>query len=315
MSIDVVVHAQTLASSRTMLIELRPVAGAVLPAAEPGAHIDLHLGAQIRQYSLLDTATPGRYLVCVQHRPQGRGGSRYVFDRLRVGDRLRISVPRNTFSLDEDATSTLLVAGGVGITPLLAMAERLWADGRDFGLHAYARTREEAPLAEYVAGRPYAERVTWHLSEQGDSLRAGRPAWLEQVGPASSALYVCGPAGFTDTVRHHALAVGVAEDAVHSERFTAEEPVDTSGETFTVVAASSGRRLSVPAGRTVAEVLEEHGYPVALSCEQGICGSCVTSVLGGRPDHRDEVLSDAEHQDQMCVCVSRALTPELVLDV
>lgn len=313
--IDVVVHAQTLASSRTMLIELRPLAGAVLPAAEPGSHIDVHLGSQIRQYSLIEIATPGRYLVCVQHQPQGRGGSRYVFDRLRVGDRLRISAPRNTFALDGGAASTMLVAGGVGITPLLAMAERLCAEGRVFRLHAYARSRTEAPLAEYVATRPYADSVTWHLSEEGDSLRSGAPAWIATPDATSLTLYVCGPSGFTDAVRRHAIGAGVAEDAVHSERFAAEETVDTSGGAFTVIAASSGQRMPVPDGRTVAEVLEEHGYPVTLSCEQGICGSCVTSVLGGLPDHRDELLSETEHQDQMCVCVSRAFTPELTLDV
>ena len=314
-TIPVVVHAQTLASARSLLIELRPVEGE-LPRAEPGAHVDLHLatatGTVVRQYSLLDVTDPSRYLICVQREPEGRGGSRHVHESLRVGDLLTISAPRSTFPVPEDVDHVVLVGGGIGLTPLLGIAGGLHERGVGFELHCYSRG--ELPLEEYLASQVYADRLRRHRSDLGDSLRASRPPWSITPG---TVVYACGPAGFLAAVRERAAAAGVPADRVHVERFVVEEPIDLGGAGFTVVAASTGERMAVDEGETIAEVLERCGYGVVLSCEQGICGSCLTGVVDGVPDHRDEVQTAAEHaaNTQINVCVSRSWTPVLTLDL
>ncbi len=309
-TIEVVVHSQSLAGGRAQLIELRPAGDSHLPPAEPGAHVDLHLGSLIRQYSLVDTATPDRYLICVQHETTGRGGSRYVHERLRVGDRLRVSAPRATFHLDDRPHHAILVAGGIGITPLLAMAGALHARGASYELHAYGHTADAVPLREYVAVQPYADRVLAH--DAGESLRLGPPEWAVRAR-TGTVVYVCGPAGFTEA----ATAYSAGADKVRTERFLLDEPASLEGDAFTVVARSTGQRMTVEEGETIAEVLERHGYEVFLSCEQGICGSCLTGVLAGVPDHRDEVQTPAEHaaNAQINLCVSRSRTPVLELDL
>lgn len=308
--IEVVVHAQTLASERALLLELRAAGGGPLPTADAGAHIDLHLSRLVRQYSLIDTGSSDRYLICVQHEPYGRGGSTHVHRQLRVGDRLHISEPRNTFALEPESHHAVLLAGGIGVTPLLSMAAALNAAGGSFELHCYSRGA--MPLREYIEAQPYRDRTTFHDSGTGDSLRNGSPRL-----PAQSVVYACGPPGFLEAAAAHAATAGISAEAMRSERFQLEEPVDVSGDAFTVVAASSGERMAVTEDETIAGVLERHGYEVALSCEQGICGSCVTGVLAGIPDHRDEVQTAAEHaaNTQINVCVSRSRSPILTLDI
>ncbi|MDN3356308.1 PDR/VanB family oxidoreductase [Actinomadura sp. DC4] len=313
--LDTVVHAQSRASDRTLLLELRSSGGGPLPAAEPGSHVDVHLesgsGPLVRQYSLLDVTDRSRYLICVQHEPGGRGGSRHVHERLRVGDRLRVSAPRNTFRLEEAPHHAVLVGGGIGVTPLLAMAGALHARGASYELHCYARGA--MPLAEYAASRPFADRVRARSSADGDSVRAAPPDW--RLTP-DGVVYACGPPGFLDAVTRHATAAGLPGSAVRTERFGPAEPT-AAGGAFTVVAASTGERMTVAEDQTIAEVLERHGYGVVLSCEQGICGSCLTPVLEGVPDHRDEVQTPAEHASGTWInpCVSRALTAAITLEV
>lgn len=316
-TVDVVVHQMTVASSRALLIELRSTdPERPLPAFRAGSHLDLHLGGLVRQYSLLgDPAERHRYLVCVLREDGGSGGSDYVHRTLRVGERLTVSAPRTTFALDSGAARSILVGGGIGITPLLAMAEDLHRRRAAFELHCYARSEAELPLRDHIEQRPYLARTRFHYSAGGDSLRDGTPAYL--ADPTDAAVYVCGPTGFIDTVRVHAAAAGWAEDAVLVERFQAGAPIDLAGGEFTVIARSTGQRMPVDDGETIAEVLERHGYEVFLSCEQGICGSCLTPVLAGIPDHRDEVQTVAEHaaNTQINICCSRSLSAVLELDI
>ncbi|WP_235734990.1 PDR/VanB family oxidoreductase [Nocardioides alcanivorans] len=311
-TIDVVVHAQRLASERSLLIELRAGHGGLLPSADPGAHVDVHLGSLIRQYSLIDVSDPTRYLVCVQHEPTGRGGSKLVHQRLRVGDRLRISHPRNNFGLHDGPHHAVLVAGGIGITPLLPMAETLEASGTSYELHCYSRG--PMPLREHIEQRAYAHRIVHHDTLIDDSLRAGPPKWTVRD---DTIVYACGPSGFLEAITAYAAAAGLAPEALRTERFGVSEPVDVTGGSFTVVAASTGQRMPVAQDQTIAHVLESHGYDVALSCEQGFCGACLVGVIEGVPDHRDEIQSDAEHaaNTRINVCVSRSCTPELTLDI
>lgn len=315
-----VVHAMSRASTRTMLVEMRSPTGVALPAFTAGDHVDVRLGGALRQYSLLnDPAERHRYQICVLREEPSRGGSAYVHERLRVGELVELSLPRSTFVLEADAGAAsaggpvLLVAGGVGVTPLLSMAAQLHRDGREFELHCWAASEAELPLRELLPTTAFAGRIRVHLSSDGDSLRSEVPA--ELASGEASAVYACGPEGFLEAVRVALAEVGI-EDRLRVEHFHRTLEAVSGGE-FTVVAASTGQAMPVGETETIAEVLLRHGYPVELSCEVGICGSCITPVLAGVPDHRDEVQSDAEHaaNDRVNVCCSRALTPVLELDL
>jgi vanillate O-demethylase ferredoxin subunit len=317
-SLDVIVHAISLASATSHSYELRAATGGTLPSFEAGAHIDVHLGPSlIRPYSLCNSPQEtGRYLICVRRDDAGRGGSRTLHRDLTVGRRLRISPPRNHFPLVA-ARRHVLVAGGIGITPLLSMAEALAARGAAFVLHHYTSSVTEAPLLERLQTSAFAERTVVHHSDQGDSVRTGLPAELLVPDP-DTAVYVCGPDGFMSHVMAKTAAVGWQPGQIHTERFAPATPVPAGDEVtaeFTVRIASTGIGYPVPADHTIADVLTANGVEVELSCEQGICGACLTPVLAGEPDHRDEVQTPDERatNDRITICCSRARTPELLL--
>ncbi|HWG26321.1 PDR/VanB family oxidoreductase [Actinospica sp.] len=318
-SMPAVVHALTRAATDALLIELRhPDSGGRLPEARPGDHIDVRFGRHLRQYSLYSSATDGRYLICVKRERGGRGGSAALHDELRVTDIVQVSSPHNRFP-PVRGTRTLLLGAGIGITPLRAMAEALWHERDRFDLWFYAPDRDSAPLLEYIATRPYADRVHLRLSTQGQSARTALPDELEHPAPDAH-VYVCGPAGFMEHVRARARKAGWADEQLHQETFTLDAEASAAlseGDEFAVRVASSGETYRVPSGSSVADVLPANGVDVDLSCEQGICGACLVPVLTGIPDHRDEVLSEAERtaNDRMTICCSRARTAELTLDL
>lgn len=326
-----VVHALTRAGADALLIELRHLdAGGRLPGAQPGDHIDVRFGRHLRQYSLCSPATDGRYLICVKRERNGRGGSAALHEELRVGDLVRVSAPRSKFPLVRGGHSgpgggggysgrTLLLGAGIGITPLLAMAEALWREEAAFDLWFYAPDRDRAPLIEYIESRPYAERVHLCLSSEGRSARTALPDALDRPEPDAH-VYVCGPSGFMEHVRSRALAAGWADGQLHQETFALDAEASAAlseGDEFAVRVAGSGETYRVPSGSSIADVLRANGVDVDLSCEQGICGACLVPVLTGIPDHRDEVLSEAERaaNDRMTICCSRARTAELTLDL
>ena len=286
-----------------------------LPTFQPGAHIDVHLpNALVRQYSL--TNGPGeldRYRIGVKLEPDGGGGSLALHDSVRVGDVLAVSEPRNNFPLRRDAVRTILVAGGIGITPLLAMAQALRHQGLDFELHVFARSDDHVAFAELVDG--LGEAVTRHIGLSPAETGAALEALLADPGPHEHA-YVCGPGPMLDAARRIAAAAGRADDTVHFEYFANPTEIDDS-TTFTVDLARSALSLEVAAGATVMEVLRSNGVEVASSCETGACGTCRVAVLDGEPVHNDVYLNDTEKQqgDQMMVCVSRARSDRLVLDI
>ena len=286
-----------------------------LPTFQPGAHIDVHLpNGLVRQYSL--TNGPGeldRYRIGVKLEPDGGGGSLALHDSVRVGDVLAVSEPRNNFPLRRDAVRTILVAGGIGITPLLAMAQALHHQGLDFELHVFARSDDHIAFAELVDG--LGEAVTRHIGLSPAETGAALEALLADPGPHEHA-YVCGPGPMLDAARRMAAAAGRADDTVHFEYFANPTEIDDS-TTFTVDLARSALSLEVPAGATVMDVLRSNGVEVASSCETGACGTCRVAVLDGEPVHNDVYLNDTEKQqgDQMMVCVSRARSDRLVLDI
>lgn len=302
-------------TDRIISLELAATGSVPLPPFTAGAHIDVEVyPGCVRQYSLCgDPAETGIYRLGILRDPASRGGSDAIHAHFQPGQLIRISPPRNLFPLEEGARCHILVAGGIGVTPMLAMAHRLAALGADFDLHYCCRSAPAAGFPDVLSLPAFAGRVRWHFDdasppERFDSAR-------DMPWAAGSHLYVCGPAGFMDFVLEAARAQGWPPEAVHSERFSAE--VQTGGGGFELRAARSGLTLTVPEDKTIAEVLKAAGVPVTLSCEQGVCGSCLTRVLEGVPDHRDMILTDEERASgqEITICCSRALTPSLTLDI
>ena len=289
--------------------------GAGLPAFTAGAHIDLHLPeGRVRSYSLANA--PGlvdRYVVAVQREDAGRGGSAWMHDRLRVGDVLGASVPANDFPLEEKAHASVFIAGGIGITPILSMIERLDAIDRPWCLYYAARSPEVAAFRERLnaldRGR---ERVRLCFSSAG-SQRLDL-AQIVRNAPAGTHFYCCGPTRMIDAF---VVATSQCEpETVHFERFAASEAAAVEGG-FTIRLQRSGRSIPVLQGQTILDALLDANAPVSYACSTGICGTCLTRVVEGEPDHRDDFLSDDEKRagKTMVICCSGSKSPELVLDL
>ncbi len=310
------VRALTWEAEGVLGLELVPAQpGTALPAVEAGAHVDLVLADGIvRSYSLLNPGETGRWCVAVHRDAASRGGSRWIHESLRPGAWIEVRGPRNHFALHEAAPHSVLIAGGIGITPLLAMARRLTALGRPWTLHYAARTRAQMAFVEELRGLAGRAGATLDLraDHEGDK-PLDLPAIVAGL-PAGAHLYACGPAGLLDA--YEAATAALPRERVHLERF-GNSRAAASGGGFTVVLARSGHRLPVPAGQTVLDTLLAAGLDPMHSCREGVCGTCETRVLRGTPDHRDLVLGDAEKAagDRMMICCSGALTPELELDL
>lgn len=297
------------------VIDLVAVDGSELPSFEAGAHIDVHLEEGLtRQYSLSNSPEENhRYRLGVLLDPDSRGGSRAVHERLHEDAEVTVSAPRNHFPLNYSAEHSLLVGGGIGITPMIAMAHALKAAGRSFELHYCCRSRDKGAFLDELEG-VLGEALVLHFDDQGPRQRLDINALLAAQGDDSH-LYVCGPSGFMDWVIGTAVEAGWPSERVHFEYFNAE--VDTSGGAFEVEAAASGVTVWVEEGVSIAQALKAAGIEVDVSCEEGVCGTCICDVLEGIPDHRDHFLNDEEKtdNDQMAVCCSRAKSGRLVLEL
>ncbi|WP_233836275.1 PDR/VanB family oxidoreductase [Paraburkholderia sp. ZP32-5] len=298
--------------------ELRSEDGGPLPAFEAGSHVDVHLpNGLVRQYSLCnDPRETHRYTIAVLRDEAGRGGSRAVHDLIREGECLRISAPRNHFALAHDASHHLLLAGGIGVTPILCMAEQLAASGESFAMHYCTRSRERTAFVERIAQAGFAQSVQFHHDDNA----GGSTFDIEQVlkgAPAGTHLYVCGPRGFMDFVLDTARANGWPQERLHYEFFGAPANQSAAGGAFQVRIASSGATIDIPPECTVVQALAANGIEVITSCEQGVCGTCLTRVIAGEPEHLDSYLTDEERaaNDQFLPCCSRAKSPLLVLDL
>jgi vanillate O-demethylase ferredoxin subunit len=235
---------------------------------------------------------------------------------LAEGHTLQISPPKNHFALAPDAGRSLLLAGGIGITPLLCMAEALNAAGADFEFHYATRTRARAAFLDRLAQAPYAAKVKLHFDDE-DAAQQLRIAELLAQADERTHLYVCGPRGFMDAVLSTARGAGWPEHRLHYEFFAGEVQRSDSDGSFEVEVASSGRVITVQKDQTIVKALGDAGIEVMVSCEQGVCGTCLTRVRSGTPDHRDSYLTPEEQaaNDQMLLCCSRAKSPRLVLEL
>jgi vanillate O-demethylase ferredoxin subunit len=316
-SIQVQVLRKRLEAEGICSFELARADGGALPAFSAGSHIDVQLpGGITRQYSLCnDSSASNIYRIAVLRDLKSRGGSQAMHDQVNEGDELTISEPRNHFALVH-AVRTILFAGGIGITPLLSMAQRLAAVGADFELHYCTRSKAKTAFVDEIAASAFAKHVHFHFDDGPPEQKLQLAHLLTQVEPQTH-LYVCGPAGFIQFVTDWAKGCGWPSGQVHIEFFTAAQQ-DTAGDRpFEVKIASTGRTVAVAAHQTVVKALAAAGVEILTSCEQGVCGTCLTRVLEGECEHRDVYLTDEEkaRNDQFTPCCSRARSPVLVLDL
>ena len=317
--LSVRVSKKTVEAQGIQSFELVDAQGAALPAFTAGSHIDVFLpGGLIRQYSLCnDPKETQRYVLGVLRDPASRGGSQAMHDAVNEGDVLQISRPKNHFALAPGAKSSLLLAGGIGITPILCMAEQLAQQHAPFEMHYCTRERERTAFFERISGAGFAAQVQFHFAAGAPEQKLDIPALLANP-EAGRHLYVCGPKGFINAVLDQAKAAGWPADQLHCEFFAGEEVKALAGDgSFEVKLASSGKVITVAADTTVVKALADAGVEVLTSCEQGVCGTCLTRVLEGEIDHRDQYLTPEEQaaNDQFLPCCSRATSPLLVLDL
>lgn len=312
---EVFVKSVTHEANGILAYELRRPNGDDLPAFEAGSHIDLHMaGGPVRSYSLLNAPSDrSGYTIAVSLYEKGRGGSRHIHKNLQCGQVLSIAGPRNNFPLSETARHSVLIAGGIGITPLWSMAQRLTEIDRNWELHYGVRSKQSAALLDRMASHPHREaiHIAYSEGERGEFLDLDAIVAQDR---GTTHFYCCGPTPMLEAFK--VATRDVPPERVHFESFVATHEASVEGG-FRVELARSGKTVEVASGQSILEALLEHGVDVMNSCREGICGACEVIVLEGTPDHRDSILSDAEKQagKSMFVCCSGSRGERLVLDL
>ena len=295
------------------LLEFRDAGGKPLPQFSAGAHVAIRVpNGLLRKYSLCnDPAERDRYLVAIKREVNGRGGSINLIDGVKAGDDLMVTAPVNDFGLPPRAQDFLFIAGGIGITPMMAMIREVLAQKKRFRLYYCSRSPETTAFRDELAAPEFAGSVTIHY-DQGDPARSLdlRPILAERKNREH--LYCCGPRPLMEAVRE--MTDHWSSTAVHFEAFSEAETHKPTDKPFKVKLARSGEVLEVPTTKTILEVLREHGLDVPSSCETGTCGTCRTKMLAGQADHRDLVLAEHEKADTIMICVSRARSDEITID-
>jgi phthalate 4,5-dioxygenase reductase component len=294
------------------LFEFRDAGGSELPQFSAGAHIAIHVpNGMLRKYSLCnDPAERDRYQVAVKREVNGRGGSCSLIDDVKAGDELTVVAPVNDFGLPPRAQDFLFIAGGIGVTPMMAMIRQVIAEGKRFRLFYCTRSPETTAFLEELSAPQFKDMVMIHY-DQGDPSRSLdlRPILAERKNREH--LYCCGPRPLMEAVR--AMTDHWSPTAVHFEAFSEAETHKPDDKPFKVRLARSGTVLDVSTSTTILEVLREHGLEVPSSCETGTCGTCRTKLLAGEADHRDLVLAEHERKDTIMICVSRARGDEITI--
>ncbi len=297
------------------VMEFESATSTTLPKVEAGAHIDVHLpNGMVRQYSLCQNPNDeGKFRLGILRDPESRGGSISAFDEIKDGMQIQVSEPKNLFPLLK-AKHSVLIGGGIGITPLITMAYQLAHEGESFELHYCGASPEKCAFVDEIKNGELAKHTTFHFKSEGASHRAFFESAIKDID-LESHIYTCGPVGFMDWVINLATTHDFPEQQIHKEYFQVE--TDTSGDSFEVVAERSGKIIMVEAGETILQALAKEGIDIEMSCEQGVCGTCMCDVIEGEPDHRDVYFTDEEKasNEQILVCCSRSKTPRLVLDI
>lgn len=289
-----------------------------LPPFTPGAHVDVQIQpGLVRQYSLCnEPSDQHRYLIAALRDTDGRGGSVALHDTFKVGDVIKVSEPKNHFPLAVSADRHLLLAGGIGVTPLMSMAAYLSRRELDFEMHYCTRSEARAAFLPNLQKSAFHSRVNVHFDDGAPEQRFDAAKALGKPDPGTH-IYVCGPSGFMSYVLQTAKSLGWPDEQTHREYFAPAAQAETPAGQFEVELASSGQVFVIPADQPIVAVLLDHGIEIPTSCDQGVCGTCLTRVISGVPDHRDSFLTDQERaqNDQMTPCCSRAKSPRLVLDL
>ncbi len=310
-------HAITWQAQGIHTFEFRPKAGAQFPPFTAGSHIDLYLSnGMVRSYSLNNSQDDkNRYVVGINRDAASRGGSKHIHEQLRVGDVVTISAPRNNFELNEKAPHTVLIAGGIGVTPLYCMMQRLTAIGASWEVFYSARTHDLMAFHDDIdaLAKKAGRKAVFNFDQEPGGRMLDLNAIVAATRPDAH-LYCCGPIPMLQAFEK---ACGSRDKStVHVEYFSAVEAPSTEGG-FTVVLSRSNKKVNVPEGKTILDALLDAGIDVPFSCSEGVCGTCETKVLGGIPDHRDLILTESERNanNTMMICCSGSKTPELVLDL
>lgn len=313
---DVIIHKIHQLTPNIRAFELISATDLALPAFSAGAHIDVHLkNGMTRQYSLCNAChETNRYVIGVLNDENSRGGSRCLHLEYKEGDVLNIGQPRNLFTLASETQSALLFAGGIGITPILAMAYQLKAANLAFELHYFVRSHDMIAFYGNLISH-FAEQVHFHIKDQPET-ECDLQHILEQKSPQQH-LYVCGPTGFMNFVVENAKATGWQDEQLHQEHFVAQTMHTEHDQAFTIEVLGSDQKIQVQPHQTATQALLEHGFNVPVSCEQGICGTCLTRVISGTPEHRDVFMTPEEHamNDHFTPCCSRSKTQTLVIEL
>ncbi|GAB3627041.1 Vanillate O-demethylase oxidoreductase [Pandoraea terrae] len=316
--IEVQIRTKTVEATDICSFELVDPTGAPLPPFTAGAHVDVQvLPGLTRQYSLCNKPSERhRYVIAVLRDPASRGGSRAMHDEIHQGALIKIGKPRNLFPLDDKSLNVLLLAGGIGVTPILCMAEQLAEKKARFSLHYCARSAGRMAFRERIESSAFANRSVLHFDEGPPSQRLDISMTLAECG-SETHIYVCGPTGFIEWVLGNARQRDWPESRLHREYFAAPAQAVAQESSFEVQLARTGKIYTVPPEKSVAEVLAAHGIDIPVSCEQGVCGTCLTRVLAGEPEHRDTFLTPLERarNDQFTPCCSRARGARLVIDL
>ncbi|MBD1554133.1 oxidoreductase [Pseudomonas sp. C2L11] len=319
-TLELVVRRVTLEAKGINAYELVDPERRALPPFTAGAHIDIHLpNGLVRQYSLSNSPVEHhRYVIGVLRDPNGSGGSAAVH-QLQVGDLVHVSVPRNNFELQAGANRSILLAGGIGVTPLKSMMHALHEQGADYELHYCCKGPEFAAFSEEMQVLIEQGRVHLHF-DGGDPAKSFDIKTFLRNTPTGCHVYYCGPAGFMQACKY--AASHWPSGRVHFEHFKApanptapQAPAEEGADGFVAKIASSGEQIPVQNGQSLAQVLQDAGYPVETSCQSGLCGTCKVRYLEGEVDHQDYILDDAEKGEFLTTCVSRATSKLLVLDL
>jgi ferredoxin-NADP reductase len=308
------VAATRLATADVLHVVLEHPLRPELPAWSAGAHIDLRLpDGRVRQYSLCgDPRNRLRYEIAIKRERHGRGGSVWAHENLKAGAIAHVSAPRNNLPLATGASRHILIAGGIGITPFVSMAHALAANGKSFELHYCARSHAEAAFVGELAAI-CGERLYCWFSSQGSRFDPSVLGTCSDNADSNNAhVYVCGPQRLVDAVASYAKANGWQDDQFHTEIFQPTVDENFKPEPFEATLASTGQTFTIPADRSLLDVLRDNGVIMTSSCELGVCGSCECGYLGGVVIHRDKVLAISKRQDRMLLCVSRARTAVLL---
>ncbi|MFW1801908.1 PDR/VanB family oxidoreductase [Acinetobacter nematophilus] len=312
---DVIINKIHQLTPSIRAFELISSNGSSLPSFEAGAHIDVHLkNGLTRQYSLSNSCLEKhRYVIGVLYDEHSRGGSRCMHTEYREGDQLNIGTPRNLFEIHPHTQKAILFAGGIGITPILSMAYRLKSQRIPFELHYFVRRHEMIAFYGNLTEH-FADQIHFHIQDQPET-QCDMSSVLKQ-NASDRHLYVCGPAGFMAFVMQSAQHMGWKAEQLHQEHFVVQKSETADNTAFTIEIKGTDRQIKVLPHQTATQALIENGFDVPISCEQGICGTCITRVVAGIPDHRDVFMTDEEHalNNQFTPCCSRAKSTSLVIE-